>query len=381
MTLRFNIICSLIIVLLFISVNAAYSQTKLSGEIGIDLENYAFSSLQKEADRDFAISRSQSNHFIGLRISGPIKTEKFATYSASAKIYGTYFHADAEDGKSNIYLKPGLRAYNTELSLFPQRKYPLLLYMIKSQDHSIRYEANNRSNTDLPHPELTIIRRYQSILTSKGAALQAGISNNINFSTEFQNSSMKVQRDYDFEENRDIFMVFTELLQNPTVDTHTVEIINTITDDSLVLNINYNWWDTIGPGENIFVVVDSGYNEILVLPFKYNPYNIRVHVKGDMRWKIIYRPPPTPNDMDQKLNNLSALLDFGGNGKFKNTTKFNYSASDESVQKTTDKLNNLVNNAVYQRSKYTSIQMMTTYTHNKNVVDTISTQVNKLFMN
>ena len=44
--------------------------------------------------------------------------------------------------------------FGGSLSLFPTRPFPLEIYYNETEEHSIRYEANNRSERDLEAPNL-----------------------------------------------------------------------------------------------------------------------------------------------------------------------------------------------------------------------------------
>lgn len=370
-------IVGLLLVITLLSTPSIIAQTTLSGEIGLDLENFGFDNSLKDTSRNFSVTRSQSRHYLNLNLGGPLVTDNFAIYSLSSRLFGTYYSANTNEEKSNSYQKPNLNTFNGSLSLFPKRPYSLRFYMMQNKDFSIRYEMTNKSKIDILSPELAVIRRYKSNLSSRGAAAKIPLRENMDFSMEFQNSGMEVRRSYDFGEDLDIWVAFTNLLLNPIAQYDTVEVINSLPDDDVLLFIDNNLIDSISSGNNLFVEVDSGYHNIDIFPVeKYNAYRNRVHIQGNMKWEIVYKNPATPNDLDQTTDNASGALRFGGDGRFNNEARIDYSSSGENVQRIINKLTNIRNNASYEISRNVRLETQTNYSRNRNTITGISSQLN-----
>ena len=90
-----------------------------------------------------------------------------------------------------------------------------------------------------------------------------------------EKSSSKDNREYDFDEHRDLLLSSTILPGDIFSDTVTVIFRNNITDDSL--RIVTGLIDLVIPPEmNINVVFDTGYHEIVVIPLhKYKQQLLR----------------------------------------------------------------------------------------------------------
>lgn len=356
------------------------AQTTLKGEIGLDLENYIFDKALKDTTYSFLVNRSLSNHYLDLRVSGPLVTDNLATYSIRALTFGTYTRVKTENNRSSVYLKPNLGSYNTSLTLFPARPYPLMLYYNKIFDNNIRYEPNNRSDLEKVQPELAIIRRYQSELLSGGGRLRSSLKDKIIITAEYKQDKMKISRNYDLDENRNVWVVFTTILADPVSPTHEIEIENLLSDDTVLVYIDYNFIDSLGPGEIVTVEADSGYHNADFIPSRYNAYSQSVAVRGDMIWEIIYNPPTTPNDMDQINKSTSAIIQVNNVGKFSNETVYGYNDIREKNQNLITYMGNISNTANYDFSSSINLNLMTSYNQNQAEIDTISSQLSKSFM-
>jgi len=357
----------------------AMAQTSLTGEIGVDLQNYIFDKALKDTSFDYSVNRSLTNHYLDTRLAGPLITQNLAAYSARTLVYGTYTRVTSDDGNSGLYIKPNLRAYNTSLTLFPSRPYPLMLYMSKSLDHSIRYEPNNRSDIERVAPELAVIRRYETELRSRGGRWNSSLSEHVNVTAEYKQDGMQVNRNYDLDENLNIWVAFTTLLIDPTSETHTIDVRNNISDDMVTLYIDYILIDSLAAGESFTVEVDSGYHNLDFVPRKYKSYSSRVQVRGDMIWDIIYNPPPTPNDLDQTTTAATGSIRIEDARGLNNETYYGYSDITEKNQNLITYMNNFSNTADYAISSNADLQLMTTYNQNQTTIDTISSQLAKSF--
>ncbi len=356
------------------------AQTTLRGEIGLDLENHIFDKALKDTTYSFLVNRSLSNHYLDLLVSGPLVTKNLATYSIRALTFGTYTRVKTENNQNSAYLKPNLGSYNTSLTLFPARSYPLMLYYNKIFDNNIRYEPNNRSDLEKVQPELAIIRRYQSELISRGGRFKSSLKDKINITSEYKQDKMKISRNYDLDENRNLWVVFTTILADPVSSTHEIEIENSLSDDTVLVYIDYNFIDSLGPGESVSVEADSGYHNADFIPTRYNSYSQSVAVRGDMIWEIIYNPPTTPNDMDQTNNSATAIIHVGNVGKLTNETVYSYNDIREKNQNLITYMGNFSNTANYEFSSSINLNLMTSYSQNQAEIDTISSQLSKSFI-
>ncbi len=359
-----------------ISANQHYS-----GEIGVDMQNFAFDKSLVDTVRDFSVTRSFSNHFLNFNGSGPIYNSNLANYALSTSLYGTYYQVSTDDNSTDTYIKPALNKYNLSVSLFPQRTYPLEVYVSKAKDYTLRYEANNRIQTNLLQPELAVVRRYQTEIKDRGMMWKYASNNNYNVTTEYKQSNTVVNRNYDFAEDRDIWIEYVNYRYNPIEAVHTIDIINSMLDDSAIIFIDLGLIDTLSPGGSISVQVDSGLHTIDVYPFKYNHYsNNNVTVHANMLWKILYINPATPNDLEQTTTVASSMVQYGDKEKLTGEAFFEYSDSDEKVQRMNIIQSTFSNNLTYDLSKNQKITGLTTWTRNKADITDISSQLNSSFM-
>ncbi len=363
----------------------------LGGDIGIDLDNFRFESSLKDTVRSYSVNRNRSSHFVNLSSSGGLINDHFANYSLSLKLFGTYFSSATDSLSRSDYVKPGLRSLYGQATFLPDKPFPIKIYRGKAQTYTLRYEANNRSDHERLRPSLSIVRRYQSDRTSTGATWQYLPSDKVSLLTELKQELSEVSRIYDFDENLDIWVAMSGSLARPGDSIFTVIFRNELPDsvsivithlDSIIANPNFPVIriDDLPPGSNIMVdSVYIGMNEFQIGSDNFNAYVNNVDVQENLTIVINFRDPATPNDIDQNQRSLTTQLKLGNNGKIKNETFYEYSDQQESVQKQSNYLHNLSNNAGYQFSRRLNAGFFTGYSHNKNFIDTLSKQVNESF--
>jgi hypothetical protein len=357
----------------------AISQTRLSGHFGIDLENQSFKSSIKDPNYDFLISRSLSGHFISLTAAGPAYYENFATYSLSTRIDGSYYSVRGKSERKNKYFIPRLNSYSASMSLLPLKPYSLALSMSKAHKKTIRSEPSNRTETEILSPELAVIRRYQSDIKSYKGKFRTPLSRYFSLSAEFERSDRISTRGYDFNEDRNIWVSFTEIEGYPVSEIDTIEVKNLLVDDSTTLYIDYVLIDTIRPGEEIFVEVDSGYHNVDIVPFYYNSYSARLHIQRKMQWEIIFVQPAGVRDSKQDADTFLGALELVNTEKIDNNTNFTSTSSFDSELRLDNKLSNITNNFLYTFSRLGDIGFETSFNKNQSIIDTISSRINETF--
>lgn len=350
----------ILIFLLIFPSGLVRGQSSSSGELGIDLEGFGFSSKVRDAKTSLSVDRTMSNHFLNLRFNGPIVNNNFANYSLRANILGTYLRSKTGIDQRSDYLSPKLNGLFGLITLFPSRRYPLQIYRNKSNDYSLRYESGNRSARGLVQPELTVIRRYEGERTSMGGLLQLAISEKVRFTADIKRSETQTVRNYDFNEDRDIFVSTRDLPDNPLKLRDTLAIINSL-PDAAVLVIIGNVSDTIDPGELEYFVVDQGLYDVQFLPLTYyNQYRFSADIKANGTWTIIYNPPPSPDDRQQESSLASFRLSLGGNGKLTSESSLDIVDATEIRQENTSEGTSFSNNATYAFSRQLSFNSLTT---------------------
>ena len=183
---------ALIVVLTAVLGGAAASDAQMSmtGELGVDLETYGFENRLKSSDREFGVDRRISNQFLDLRLAGPLVSPELFHLETRTMFEGTYYHVAGEEDEDDVYFDPSLPTYHGALSLFPARRYPLRVYLNRNRDHSIRYEAQNRSQSDLVSPELAVVRSYRTDLGSRGLQWKLGLAENADFGAEIKREQL-----------------------------------------------------------------------------------------------------------------------------------------------------------------------------------------------
>jgi hypothetical protein len=360
----------------------AFGQTSLGGEVGTDLDMHDFSNSLTKAGRDYVVQRRLSRQYLALNFLGPLVTREFADMMLKARLTGIYLMTYSEnDGiaeDETNYLNPELDHILSSLSLFPLRTYTLRYTFGKTKTYTNRYEPGRRVDSQVQSPNLAVIRRYQSDNLSHSVQGKVAMAENVNFSTEVKHQQNNLQRQYDFDENLDIWAIFTSTTEDPS-PTHRVDIVNTL-DDLVLVYIDLVFADSLSAGEMVTLTVDKGIHEVEFVPSRFNSYRATVDVQSFMRWRIVYNAPKGSSDQDQTSNNLESKLSIGGEGRFKNETRFLYDDLKESVQQMSSTLNSLNNISDYKVRPGLNLQMLTNYSSVSTDISDIVSE-NSTFLN
>ena len=370
----------LAILLLFLTANVSHAQRELRGEVGIDLESFSFSNSLKDTTREYEVNRSLSSHFLDLNLTTPVVTDQFAEFQGRAKLFGTYYRVSRFDSSASEYIEPAIPTYSASLSLLPSRPYPLRLYFDKLRSHSVRYESNNRSARELQAPELAVVRRYEGDIKSRGAMWKYSFAENSSLTSEYKHDEVLVKRHYDFGEDQNIWVSFSVISYDSTAETNTITLDSWLDNDTVLVYVDYLFVDSVMPDMEVKVPVDSGAHDVLFIPLHHNSFPAEVVVRGDMRWRIQFVPPATPNDLMQENNVATGILRFNGEGPFESETFFEYSDTEENIQRMSTYLSNFSNTAKYEFSRNSDLRTLTTYTENNMAIEATSFQNTKSFM-
>ena len=382
MNLKLKIIVLCLAVAIALPAGSGLAQTVVNGELGIDLQNIGYNSDLKDTVREYSTSRTMSNHFFNLSASGPFINSNLASFSTRANFFGTYYSATNNDDEKNIYFDPNLNGYVGQLTFFPSRRYPVQLFRSRAETYSVRYEPNNRTDVEVLQPGLTVVRRYQSDKTSNGAQSRVTLSDKANMLVGYQQDKTEAFRDYDFGEDRDIWVNFAGGFDDPIAEYATVKLVNELVDaDVRVYFFDADSTITIAAMSEDSIVVPAGRQQVYVIPLQiYNQYAFRVEVKQEMIWSIKYEEPPTPNDLDQTSTSARFGLDIGDVDGARNETFYTYNDLSESEQKLTTYMNSLSNTATVPLSRSDELSFMTTFDKNQTQIDTLPKQSMRSFL-
>lgn len=380
-----NIKSLLILPLLWIlSATGVGAKTEFRGNIGVDLESYSHRSSVKidtlGNTRNYGISRVLSRHFLELGINGSVVNSNFANYSILTNIYGTYYRNKTDTTRFNEYQNPEINSFSGQLTLFPNRRYPLKLYRTTSQYSSLIYESSNREDYASQRPELAVIRRYDGEQSSLGAIWQARVSETFKMTTEIKQTRMLSDRIYDFEENRDIRLVTTIgdyspllpveiIIQNKITD---ADILVLIGDSTFTINAKQTSIISIDPGTYFVEVIPSIYYRQLAFP--------DMEIVNDYVWTISFKDPLGSRDIEQTNSSAVLNLQLGDHEKLFSDVYYEYSDLHEAGQNISTIMNNFSNNAGYRLSPATNLTFLTSYNQNNTLIDTISSQLTKSFL-
>ena len=357
---------------------AVQGQTHIAGSVGADLGVYSFTNSLFSQPLDYSADRRLSNQWVDLNVIGPLVNGYFARYNLRGRVRGTQIRSEADGVKTTEYLNPKLTNYYGSLSLFPERPFPLMVYTGRTEDNSVRYEAANRSQVDLVDPGLAVVRRYETITKGTGGVWRYAATQDLDFALEAKQTQNEVSRQYDFDENRNIWVDFTTI--SPGVSPfYNIEVANTIPDHDVLLFVDFAFVDTVKANDVLNLVIEEGVRDIDFVPIGLNSYSQRLDVNSDQLWKIFYSDPPGSKDQDQKNDIITGKMRYGRDGKFTNDGFFELNAGEEDVQKMITDLKVFNNLANYNFSPTASINSLTNYSSNQTDVGVISSQLSKVF--
>jgi len=341
------------------------AETRFGGSAGFDLTAYGFSGSLKDTTHEYFSRRSVSNHFVDANLSGNIVNRSFASFFLRGRLLGTFSQSSVGDATSNFYVSPDLNAYYGSFTLFPDRRYPLTVYRGRQLDRTLEYEQQNRSETESVQPALSVVRRYRKEAMRTGGVLKFQFADGGSVVANADKMESSSLREYDFGEDRDIWVNILYLPRDPQLDRHTIEISNELPDAGARVIIN--GVDTaVAPGDYVRVVVDSGLQRVVILPLqKYNQYDFSIRVDGDQIWTILYREPPSPRDQKAEETGQRVQLDLGEDSRTSLSAFFDHSDRfDPFTNQTTkrDLANSLLD---YSISRFDRLRMETSYSLNE----------------
>ena len=303
----------LVLMILALPCTAPGAETRLAGSVGIDLTAYNFSSQPGSGSLSgsYETSRSLSNHYIDAALSGTLINERFAAYSLRGKVLGAFSQSSTASSSNNFYLSPALNSYQGALVMFPERRYPIRMYMGRQLDRSLEYESKNRTETSYVQPSLSVVRRYRRESSQRGVVLSLKMAEGASFTAQTGKSETKSLREYDFDEDRDIWVDITFFPPDPLTDVHTIEIVNELPDADVRVIVDGHD-TTLAPMQFAHLLVDSGSQQVLMVPLTYyNQYEFTTRVEGEQSWKIEYREPLSPRDQKSEETGSRVQLDLG----------------------------------------------------------------------
>lgn len=358
---------------------SARSQTRFDGTAGFDMQAFGFSGSLHDTTYVYKTDRSMSNHFFDASLSGSIVNEFFANYRARAKFLGTFFQSSTGSAENNFYDTPALNSWYASIALLPEKPYPLRLFTLRQLDKTLEYEDEHRSNITAVQPSLNVVRRYHRQTTINGAVLKASLAPWAVLTSKLSDSESESLRQYDFDEDRDIWIDVLRIKDDIPHATEKIEIVNDLPDADIRIIVS-RFDTTLAVGEVIQLPIDSGLQQIHIVPLtRYNQFSAAIHVSDPMIWKVEYREPPSPRDQVTEETNRRVQLDLGNVGShmlstyFDNTDRFDPTTGLNS-QRT------LVNSAAeYFFNKTDALQLQTSYSKDKSLLGSEVTQLNKIF--
>ena len=341
---------------------------------------YGFSnSLFPPRSMFFESDRRMSNQWLDLNATGPLVNGYFASYNARVRLQGTQIRSMTDGVKETEYINPAITNYFGSVGLFPNRPFPLMIYTGKTDFHNIRYEAANRNQVEVVDPGLTVLRRYKTINEGTGAQWRYAVTRDLELAFEGKTTHNQLERQYDFDENRNIWVDFSTL--SPGVPPFfNVEVVNTIPDHDVLLFVNHAFVDTVKANATLQIVVDEGIWDVDFVPIGLNSYRVRREVNTDQLWTIFFSDPPGSKDLDQYNDIFSGKLNYGRSGRFTSDAYFEYNDGRETVQDMVTNLQVFNNLANYHLSPNSTLNSLTNYSKNLTDVGDISHNLSSVFM-
>ncbi len=383
---------------LFTSIQANHTMT---GELAVDVKGYNFKNnfesiefldtlaLTPDSSRR---NTNLSSHYLSLFFNGPFINENFASYSVRSKFNGSFFNSTSQNTfedkfqktTENMYLNPDLNNFYGKISLFPNRKFPMEIYHSQSNEHSIRYEANNRTDIELVDPASGVVRHYLEDKNSNGFSVYYNAHPNVKIQSTIKKDKSKNNRIYDFGANKDIYLRPIEERGTAfTSDIYDVTIVNDLPDASLEIIFDDLFTYLIEPNMSETIPLNSGTHiiEAASVPAIYNKIGrSQLIVNQDLTLRYSYIEPATPNDINQSLNAVNLNFTYDNNKRFKSNAFYEYSDQKEGFQQLATYLNNFNNSAIYKLADNSDLSSQTNITRNQTDVDTSSHQISKALL-
>lgn len=356
-----------------------WAQQSLQGRLGLDLNTYDFKNELKDTTAAYPITRSRLSHFLDLELSGPLISSEFMQYALLTTIRGIYFTTNSDALSNSTYSGPSLTNYDAELTLFPQKRYPLRLFKGRLKDKSLIYEETFRNETDVQRPGLVTLRRYEIERSSEGASLTANISEAVNAVSGYRRNESVSTRTYEFDENRDIWVDVQPDLPDPLKVLDTVTISNQLSGVDIRVIIDQNINLLISQGLDEAVELSPGIHSVSVIPLSYyRQYEFSVTVNANAAWKVIYVPPAGGNDRREEEDNIELGLSIDGGRKYKVRSDYSYEDGLETFRGQSDKKHTFNNNIDWRLSRSLRMTAETLVSSGKSELGVISSRSDRL---
>ncbi|MEN8008394.1 MAG: hypothetical protein ABFS42_15400 [Candidatus Krumholzibacteriota bacterium] len=328
---------------------------------------------------DYESDRRMSNQWLDLNAMGPLVNGYFANYNARVRLQGTQIRSMTDGVKETELLSPAITNYFGSVGLFPNRPFPLLFYTGKTSNHNIRYEPANRNQVDIVDPGLTILRRYKTTNEGTGAQLRYAVTQDLELGFEGKTTHNQLERQYDFDENRNIWVDFSPV--TPGAPPYfNIEIINHIPDHDVLFYVEASFVDTVKAGASLQIVIEEGDRHFEFIPIGLNSIRVERRIGGNELWQIYFNDPPGSKDLDQSNDIFSGKLNYGRNGRLTSDAYFEYNDGYETVQDMDNNLlvfNNLAN---YHLTPNATLNSLTNYSETLTDVGDISHNLSSVFM-
>ncbi|MEE8576218.1 MAG: hypothetical protein V3T31_03095, partial [candidate division Zixibacteria bacterium] len=368
------------------------AQTHLDGKLGVDYETFSYANSMKDTTRDFSSSRGRSGQFLELDLGGPMINSYFGHYLLSTSFVGDYFGSKTPDSSFQEYIVPRLQSIQGEVSLLPEKWYPISFYGSLAKINLLRPERNNRTDTERARPELSVARRYYTEADSRGVQWQLKPTQQIKMLNEYKSSALTAERIYDLGEDLDPWVTFIGFKDVPN-DSVYFFVFKNVTDDSIRVYLEN--LDSLDFGSDAYVTdfwippdssvtyysVFMGMNKLLIESDSLNRYSTQFRV--EQNYLLTYELPDqaAPNDLEQTITGFSSGLTYGETGPFKNEAFYEYTDSRESRIGQVTFGNNFTNSASWKASRSISLSTFTSIQSSQMTIDTISDQSSGMFQN
>jgi hypothetical protein len=325
----------------------AQAQHELRGELGANLVVVDFQNQLAGQEVLYAVRRGISDQFLSLGLRGPLYNPALGSYSLRTRLAGQYYQVDATSGDGAEYATPKPTALAASVGLFPGRRHPVRIYYAWSDLMALNYEQENRAVDDVANPELAAVRRYESSNLSFGTDMRYGITPTADVVVEAQHQEATSLRQYDFDEQRDIFVNFVTPSPDPTRPLVNIIVQNGIPEGDVTLLVDGIIVTTLVPDQQFVFELESGPHDVEFVPSSFNRFFAVVDVNGDMLWEASFNEPPGRTDVERSENAGRAEWVVGRQRRFENKARLTYSDAFESIQGRNNLLIDATNDAAF----------------------------------
>lgn len=345
-----------------VTTGTAFAQTQLRGELGADVTVVDFKNQLTNGSDPYSVRRGISDQFLTLGLRGPLVDPTLGSYTIRTRLAGQYYRVGATSGDTSEYTTPRPTALATSIGLFPGRRYPVRVFYSWSQLSALNYEQENRAVDDVESPELAAVRRYDASSEAYGVDWRFGISPTADVVVEALHQNSTSERQYDFDEQRDIFVEFSTPVPDPTRPEVTIIVQNGVPEGEVDLLVDGVIITTLLPEERYQFLQLSGTHVVEFVPTNFNRFAATINVNGDMLWETFYDRPPGRTDVNRSEDAGRVEWTSGRDQRFQNRARMNYSDSFESVVGRSSLLLDVENDADFEWTPRTRLRSTTAWT-------------------